>query len=81
VKIKKKFFYFQFVLGNICILIQYAYVNISNIMIDSLSGGDCEVDANGIISDQGNCRFIPNATDQTATTSLMSFHWLESVPT
>ncbi len=48
-------------------------------MIDSLSDGDCEVDENGIISNQGECRFIPSATGQTATTSLMSFHWLDSV--
>jgi len=48
-------------------------------MIDSLSDGDCEVGENGIISNQGNCRFIPSAAGQTATTSLMSFHWLESV--
>jgi hypothetical protein len=48
-------------------------------MIDSLSDDDCEVDEFGIISNQGECRFIPTATGQTATTSLMSFHWLDSV--
>lgn len=48
-------------------------------MIDRLSGGNCEVNENGIISDQGNCRFVPTATEQTATTSLMSFHWLDTV--
>ncbi|XP_057379893.1 calcium-activated chloride channel regulator 1-like isoform X2 [Daphnia carinata] len=45
----------------------------------TLSGGNCVVNANGIISDQGNCRFVPTATEQTATTSLMSFHWLDTV--
>ncbi|XP_046643221.1 calcium-activated chloride channel regulator 1-like isoform X2 [Daphnia pulicaria] len=47
--------------------------------LKSLSDDDCEVDEFGIISNQGECRFIPTATGQTATTSLMSFHWLDSV--
>uniref|UniRef100_A0A0P5UIX1 Calcium-activated chloride channel regulator 1 n=1 Tax=Daphnia magna TaxID=35525 RepID=A0A0P5UIX1_9CRUS len=47
--------------------------------LEKLSGGNCEVNENGIISDQGNCRFVPTATEQTATTSLMSFHWLDTV--
>ncbi|KAI9554892.1 hypothetical protein GHT06_020170 [Daphnia sinensis] len=47
--------------------------------LETLSGGNCVVSTNGIISDQGNCRFVPTATEQTATTSLMSFHWLNTV--
>ncbi|KAI9558300.1 hypothetical protein GHT06_015053 [Daphnia sinensis] len=47
--------------------------------LETLSGGNCVVSATGIISDQGNCRFVPTATEQTATTSLMSFHWLDTV--
>ena len=49
-------------------------------MIGSLSGGgSCDIDENGVITNQGDCRFIPSALEQTATTSLMSFHWLDSV--
>ena len=49
-------------------------------LIGSMSGGDCQVDENGLISNQRECRFVPSATEQTATTSLMGFHWLDSVP-
>ena len=45
----------------------------------SLSGGDCQIDENGLISNQSECRFIPSTIGQSATSSLMSFHWLDSV--
>ncbi len=50
-------------------------------MLSSSSGvSNCEVDESGIISNPDECRFVPNATGQTAKTSLMSFHWLDTVP-
>ena len=45
----------------------------------SPKGDSCSVDDNGIISNQNDCRFIPDSSGQTATRSLMSFHWIDSV--
>ncbi len=39
----------------------------------------CSVDENGIISNQEECRFVPDEIGQTATRSIMSFHWIDSV--
>lgn len=48
-------------------------------MIGSLSDTSCEVDSNGTILYPNECRFEPNTSGQTATTSIMSFYWVNSV--
>ena len=49
--------------------------------IDHIIGNDPSFNnqSSQIISNQNDCRFIPNSLGQTATRSLMSFHWVDSV--